>query len=292
MANPNMPAIIPVAGMINDEFGMAWDASLMPVAPNYTAIESAIYECLNMGVSSIWIVANDDIAPLIRHRIGEWATDIDSIKRGTFKRHPSANHKEIPIYYVPIHPGHRGKVDNYAWSIIWGCNVAYWIMKMMSKWVTPDQYYISFPLGVLDIHEVYNNRIIMRKGAPSYFSHNGKTIKDGELLSFVLEPEEWRRAKHIITTNAAEWKAPEEGSGMIPHEKLPVGERRKSLKYTLQDVFGGGPQGTEVEINEFYNLTTWDGYVTLLQSELGQRMKRPSNKIMYRGFNNDRQNKE
>ena len=34
-----MPAIIPVAGM-NTEFGMDWDASLVPVAPNYTALEA------------------------------------------------------------------------------------------------------------------------------------------------------------------------------------------------------------------------------------------------------------
>ncbi len=38
-----MPAIIPVAGM-NTEFGMEWDASLMPVAPNYTALEASVYE--------------------------------------------------------------------------------------------------------------------------------------------------------------------------------------------------------------------------------------------------------
>ena len=82
-----MPAIIPVAGM-QTEFGMEWDASLMPVAPNYTALEASVYECLHSGCNSIWIVANDDVAPLLRHRLGEVATDIDSIQRGTFARLP------------------------------------------------------------------------------------------------------------------------------------------------------------------------------------------------------------
>ena len=117
-----MPAIIPVAGMMS-EFGMEWDASLVPVGPNYTAIEAAVYECLHAGCSSIWIVANDDIAPLIRYRLGEWATDIDSIIRGTFVRFGAKKHQEVPIYYVPIHPRHRDKVDCYAWSGLLG-NVA------------------------------------------------------------------------------------------------------------------------------------------------------------------------
>ena len=62
MSKLNMPAIIPVAGM-NTEFGMEWDSSLIPVGINYTAMEATIYECLHIGCTSIWIVANDDIAP-------------------------------------------------------------------------------------------------------------------------------------------------------------------------------------------------------------------------------------
>ena len=276
----NMPAVIPLAGMAS-EFGVEWDASLMPVAPNYTALESAIYESLHVGCSSIWIVANDDVAPLIRHRIGEWATDMESVQRGTFRRFGNSHHREVPIYYVPIHPKHQGKIDNYAWSVIYGVNVAYWIMHRMSRWTVPRQYYISFPLGILDPKEVYKHKSTLKKNAPFYFSHEGKTIKDGSLVSFVITPDEWRRAKHVITTNAASYKCPPPGE--MPTEMLPPEERRASLKYNLQDVFGEGPKGTEVELKAFYDLTTWDGYVTLMKSELGTRLKRPSHKIMYRG---------
>ena len=149
MSKLNMPAIIPVAGM-NTEFGMEWDSSLIPVGQNYCAIEAAVYECLHAGCSSIWIVANDDIAPLLRHRLGEITTDIDSIQRGTFAKFGQTKHLEVPIYYVPIHPKHRDKVDNYAWSAIYGANVAYWIHTMFSRWVRPNQYYISFPMGMVD----------------------------------------------------------------------------------------------------------------------------------------------
>ena len=78
----NMPAIIPVAGM-NSEFGMEWDSSLMPVGPNYAALEATIYECLHVGCTSLWIVANDDVAPLLRSRLGEFTTDIESMERGS-----------------------------------------------------------------------------------------------------------------------------------------------------------------------------------------------------------------
>jgi len=277
-----MPAIIPVAGMMS-EFGMEWDASLVPVGPNYTAIEAAVYECLHAGCSSIWIVANDDIAPLIRYRLGEWATDIDSIIRGTFVRFGAKKHQEVPIYYVPIHPRHRDKVDCYAWSIIYGINVAYWVMLRLGRWSTPDQYYVSFPLGMLDPKEVLTHRSRVRKKAPAYFSRNGKTVKDGELLSFVLESEEWRRAKSMITTNAAVWKAPPPGE--MPSEKLPIEEQKKSLRFTLADVFGGGPPGTEIELKSFYDLTTWSGYGKFISSEQGKKTKRPNTNTMYRGRN-------
>ena len=280
MTKLNMPAIIPVAGM-NTEFGMEWDSSLMPVGANYTAIEATIFECLHAGCTSIWIVANDDVAPLIRHRIGEYATDIRSMEQGTFKRFGSDHHTEIPIYYVPIHPRHRGRVDNYAWSIIYGANVCFWIMRMFSRWITPHQYYISFPMGMIDPKEVIQHRAGVRKNAPFYFSYEGKTVKDGLPLSFVLDPEEWRRAKHIITTNSSVWKAPEDDG--IPTEKLPPEERLVSRHYGLSDVFGGGPTGTQQEMSCFYDLTTWEGYGKFISSELGKRTKRPGTNTMYRG---------
>jgi len=275
-----MPAIVPVAGM-NTEFGMEWDSSLIPVGANYTALEATVFECLHAGCSSIWIVANDDVAPLIRHRLGEYTTDIRSIEQGTFKRFGETNHREVPIYYVPIHPKHRNKIDNYSWSVIYGANVCYWVMKRFSRWVQPDQYYVSFPMGMMDPKEVIKHRASVRKNAPFYFSYEGKTVKDGLPLSFVLNPEEWRRAKHTITTNASVWKTPE--PNQYPTERLPVGERLKSRHYTLVDVFGGGPEGTQQEMNSFYDLTTWEGYGKFIASELGKRTKRPQTNVMYRG---------
>jgi len=133
----------------------------------------------------------------------------------------------------------------------------------------------------MDPKEVLEYRSSLRKNAPFYFSHNGKTVRDGLPLSFVIDPEEWRRAKRTITTNASYFKAPPVGE--MPSEPLPPEERYVSLGYGLEDVFGDGPEGTVQEMKSFYDLTTWSGYVKFISSELGARTKRPNTNTMYRG---------
>ena len=68
--NFHLAGIIPVAGHKVD-FGMEWDESLAPISPNYTLIENAVYECAWAGCDTIWIVVNDDMAPLLRYRLGK-----------------------------------------------------------------------------------------------------------------------------------------------------------------------------------------------------------------------------
>jgi hypothetical protein len=275
----NIPGIIPVAGLTS-EFGMEWDASLVPISPNYTALEASVYECLNVGCSSIWIVATDKTAPLIRHRLGDRATDLESVYRGRYIKRQTDNHIEVPIYYVPIHPRHKKKNDCYSWSVIWGAHVAYSIMKKFSRWTIPKQYYISFPLGILDPQEVYKYKSELKREVPFYFSYKGKTVKDGLPISFMIDEKEWMRARDTIVKNTAIFAMPENPDDM-PYEMLPIEERRKSLKYDLEDVFGDGPDGYQVEVNQYYDLTGWDSYVKLLASELGERSKRPPRTIMY-----------
>ena len=96
-------------------------------------------------------------------------------------------------------------------------------------------------MGAMDPKEVLEYRSKMRKGAPFYFSHQGKTIKDGLPLSFVIDPEEWRRAKRVITTNASYYKAPPLGE--MPSVPLPKEERYVSLGYGLRMFLMAAPKG-------------------------------------------------
>ena len=110
-------------------------------------------------------------------------------------------------------------------------------------------------------------------------------------LSFTFHPEEWRRAKHIITTNSKLYAPPAEGQKM-PTVKLPPEERRISRWFTLADVFGNGPPGKIKELSWFYDLTKWIEYGKFLGSEHSKRIKRPSKLTMYKrgtgGILNDR----
>ena len=66
----HVAGIIPVAGLKSD-FDLPWHPSLMPIAPNYLAVERAVAECAYAGCNTIWVVCNDDVTPLVRHQVGE-----------------------------------------------------------------------------------------------------------------------------------------------------------------------------------------------------------------------------
>ena len=203
MSKLNMPAIIPVAGM-KTEFGMEWDSSLMPVGPNYTAIEATIFECLHAGCSSIWIVANDDLAPLVKKHIGEWVYDPVYFWDNYVNNHIVQRRTHIPIYYVPILPKDRDRRDSYGWSALFGMHSAWWVSFRISKWVIPKKYFVSFPHNAYDFWTLREHRKQLFNTTKNFFfTHEGKTIKDNLPLPFTMRGEDFiqcRREVNRLTT--------------------------------------------------------------------------------------------
>ena len=70
----HMAGIIPVAGLETD-FNQQLPEVMMPVDAGFTAIQKSVYECAMVGCQTIWIVANNDLAPIIRNTVGEWIYD-------------------------------------------------------------------------------------------------------------------------------------------------------------------------------------------------------------------------
>jgi hypothetical protein len=91
----HMAGIIPVAGLETD-FNQQLPEVMMPVDAGFTAIQKSVYECAMVGCQTIWIVANNDLAPIIRNTVGEWI--YDPVYYETKSMFPSENRKEIPIY--------------------------------------------------------------------------------------------------------------------------------------------------------------------------------------------------
>jgi len=270
----HLAGIIPVAASTS-EFDVPGHDVFMPIASDYNLIERSIAECSYAGCESIWIVCNDDIAPVVKYRVGERVNDLASCARGTFVKHSSEVLTSIPIYYVPIHPKHRDKIDCYAWSILHGANVAYWLCRRLSRWSIPDRYYVSFPFGGYDPAQARKMRKDIASSRPFYFSHEGLTVRDGLPLGFTFDGEEWRRARDVIKKNSKMYYAPPRGE--MPSERLPLEERYRSRHFKLGEVFhGSNPSEAKIsELSWFYDLTTWREYSILLASEHHQELVRP-----------------
>ena len=69
---------------------------------------------------------------------------------------------------------------------------------MISKWTVPDKYYVSFPYGVYDAAQLQQHRSDISGKKKFYLSHAGKTVRDGEYLSFTFDAEDWKIFRKIM----------------------------------------------------------------------------------------------
>jgi len=268
----HLAGIVPVASQPLD-FNFPWHDSLMPIGKDYLAVERAVLECAWAGCETIWVVCHRDMQPVIKNRIGEWLFDPNWLIQK--KLYLSNHQRRIPIYYVPIHPKDRDRIDCYAWSILHGANTAYWISKQMSIWVTPDKYYVSFPLSVYAEDAPRAHRKLISSENNFFFCYNGKTVKDGEYLGFSFGPEDFIKSRQVIRKEGTrEWK---HSGDSIPTEKLPLEERWSARYFSLDKVLKPVilVESNVKELEWFYDLSSWDNYTTFFAYEESKTIKRP-----------------
>jgi len=281
----HLAGIIPVAGKRLD-FEMPWHDCMMPLAPNYLAIERSVVECAYAGCETIWLVCSDDIQPLIKHKIGDYIYDPVWFNRDKFNPRPKNEKKEIPIFYVPNHPKDRGKIDCLSWSALYGSLTAYHISKQISKWVIPDKYYVSFPYGVYDPKKIRKHRKQISSRFSFFLRHNGKTVKNGEYLGFTFDAADFLKFRKVIRSGTGKYtasKKEEKAEFEFTKETLPVDERWSARNFHLDDVFGSLPipqDSNFLDIDWYYNIDSWNGYLSFLSAEESQLIKRPSKKIL------------
>ena len=277
--NFHLAGIIPVAGQPLD-FQFPWHDCCLPIAQNYLAIERSVVECAYAGCETIWIVCNEDMQPLIRHRLGDYVKDPVWAVRPQDPR-SSERQKEIPIFYSPIHPKDRDKRDCLAWSVLHGAQTAYHVSLRISKWVTPDNYYVSFPYGVYPVEILREHRNIISSEETFILSFQDKTVRDGEYMGFTFTPEDFVYIRKVFREKATGLYAPHSGEG-LPTKKLPIEERYTARFFGLEEVFNvlDVEKANVVNLPWHHNIDCWENYCSYLSSDTKDQITRPPKYIL------------
>ncbi len=265
----HIAGIIPVSGVVSD-FQLPWHPCLMPISQNYLAIERAVAECAYAGCSTVWIVCNDDTTPLVRYRVGEKIQDPVYNYRH-FEYNKNDFKRPIRIYYVPLAIRDLGKRDNLAWSAIYGALTAEKVSKSISKWLSPDRYYIAWPYGCYNPSVVRKYRKQISESS-FLLSYQGKTFKDNLYLGVTLNQKQIHQlVSQVKTTSTGLWVNTDNKT-----EKLSKEERFSYRKFDLKKVF----EQVEIksyktcELEDYFSIDSWSAYRNMLSSDLG--VKRPS----------------
>jgi hypothetical protein len=275
----HLAGIVPCGGQPLD-YGMEWPDFMMPIAPNYTMIEAAIMECAWAGCETIWVCLYEDTAPLVRHRIGDWIQDPVWAWR-SMDPQPTANQRRIPIFYVPVHPKNRFRRDCLAWSVIEGALSAFKTSATISKWVYPNKYWVSFPYGYFKPELLREHRPKISSSKNFYVTNKGQTPAQGMHTSFSFGKDEFIRFRRQLRKGTGHYSGVLNEDG-IPKTKLPIAERYSARWFNLEDVFIDLDiaEDNSVEVEEFYDLSSWDNYRNYLSSELAENTKRPPEWLM------------
>ena len=278
-ANFHLAGIIPVAGGRFD-LDFPFPNVMLPIANNYTLLDAAVVECAYAGCDTIWIVCNEDTAPLLRHRIGDYIEDPSYYYYNT-----SANRehrKRIPVFWIPQHPKDRDKRDCLSWSVIYGSLVVFKTSSKISKWITPDKYYVSFPHGLLDPREIMNMRSKISSQKNFYVSSNEKTVQDNLYTSFTFGKEEFVEYRRNVRKGTGKWKG-EYGS----MELLPIEERWSARFFEPKDVFKNLNlnESSVLEVENYFNVINWEEYQEYMRSDYSKHIiKPPKDLFSYKEF--------
>jgi hypothetical protein len=263
----HLAGIIPIANF-DDTFDMPYPWFMLPVDNGFSMIQKSVFECAIAGCQTIWIVANDDIAPIIKHHVGEWVYDpVYYYRKEKFYKD---KRKEIPIYYVPIHPKDRDRRDSYGWSALYGIHSAWYVSQRLSKWITPQKYYVSFPHSAFNIYTLREHRLMINHHSNNFFvTNDARTVKDNQYLSFTMFGEDFKNCRRHVNSETTKTFYNTKVGEKYPSKKLPINERWSARGFNIETVFMqvNDTDAYNHNIDWFYSMDTWDGYNRFISSE-------------------------
>jgi len=273
----HLVGLVPVGGQKLD-FDFPWHDSLQPIGHNYLAVEKAVFNCALAGCKTIWIGCPKDMQPLIRYRLGDYIIDPYELeKTAKFARYP--DYKEIPIYYVPVHPKDADRRDSLSWSIITAAYGAYRASKKITKWTTPDRYFVCFPYGLFSDRTLQDSRKFARNSRPFYASYEGKTFKDGLFLPFTFTPEDFLVARKKV--RSTETRSVDAERNKLSAEAQFSG-RYFTHDFVFSDVNIQDPQ--VLEVPWYFDISSWGGLKKWLGSDYSLD-KPPQSILSYHEWN-------
>ena len=262
----HLAGIIPVANLQTD-YELRTPDVLVPVEAGFTAIQKSVFECALAGCNTIWIVANDDLAPIVREVVGEWIYDPVYYNRKS--RFNSEQRKEIPIYYIPVHPKDRDRRDSYGWAALYGAYTAWKVAFKISQWVTPDKYFVSFPMCAYDVYKIREHRGTINHRENNFFlSFNGETVKDNKPIAFTFTGEDFKQCRRSVNTQTTREYLPTLPNTQYPTQKLPRNKRWSARHFDFHMVFNkvSEKNATNIDLDWYYDLSSWRGYRDFLAS--------------------------
>ena len=274
--NIHLAGIIPIITKPMD-FQLDWHDCLMPVAPNYYAIEHAVLECAYAGCDTIWIVANDDTTPLVRHRIGDYVQDPVWLRRKS--RFPSRDRRPIPIFYVPMDTEHHNKRNCISWTILFGAETALKVGKAISKWVNPERFYVSFPYSVYPVKILRPKRKLISTDINFAMTFRDKSFATDDMLGFTFNKEHLEKVMDLFH---------ETENSFLLGENLSNEEKYFEENLTLDKTFGQVILYIEEEMTTpwYHPIDSWNAYCEYLGSDHKSEMRHPGKLVIsYHEFN-------
>ena len=199
----NVSGIIPLSGF-NNSFDFPWPDYLQPLREGMLAVERSVYECAYAGCDSIWIVCNDNVAPLLKDRLGDYVMNPRYFQEKDFVKRKDYHEKWTPIFYTAVSQKHRDRRDSLAWSILHGSLTSFVISSKMSQWCVPTKYFVSFPQGIYHPGLVSDHKDAIRGPNSFFLSTEGQTVRENKYTAFTFFPEDWPKFKYRSGSNIAQ----------------------------------------------------------------------------------------
>ena len=151
---------------------------------------------------------------------------------------------------------------------------AFKVSATVSKWIYPNKYWVSFPYGYFNPELLREHRQKISSPKNFLITHKGQSPDQGVHTSFSFGKDEFVKFRRQIRKGTGTFTDEVDEDG-IPRTKLPIEKRYSARWFNLESVFIDLNTENTLEVEEFYDLSSWEKYRNYLSSDLAEQTTRP-----------------